>query len=578
MVVGSQRTGSHFEQLKGALAVALSRVTGEKTERIYLQLQVPKNPDHGELAFAAFEYAKAVSLPPPVAAGKIKEQLELPNGFKDCSPVGPFLNFKLKRADYASEYLNRPFDAPAKNPGRVIVEFSSPNIAKPFHVGHLRATLVGNALDRIYRYLGYNVTSVNHLGDWGTQFGFVWAGCKLWGRPENPSVSDLVELYRKATSLKAAQEKSPESYEGQELVNDIARSYFRDLEDGTEYAMVFWRWCLSISMEYFQRTYKRLNVSFDHYTGESFYSDKLDAVRELLQQKGVLKESNGALGVDLGEKLGFARIATPDGRSLYLTRDIATAKYRHETFQFDRALYVVGAPQTLHFEQLIGVLRAIDAPYADKMEHVPFGSVLGMKTRGDGEFVELNEFLDEATSRALEAYHSAVSKRPMGINENEVSEVVGLAAIVIGTLNRQRSKDVQFSWDTAMAFSGESGPYLLYSIARLNSVIEKAKESGLVPLTSVCPEQFPEAEAFELTKGLDEFFPTLQRVEKDNEPSYLVAYAFDVAKLFSKAYLVLRVVGEEKALAEARLALFARTREVLKTSVSLLGIMPAERM
>ena len=462
----------------------------------------------------------------------------------------------------------------------MIIEYSSPNIAKPFHVGHLRTTFIGNALDRVYRYLGYDVISINHLGDWGTQFGFVYAGCELWGKPTEPTVNQLVELYKKATSLRDAQDKDLVSEADRAVpnVNDIARKFFVDLEDGQKYALEFWQWCLDISMKYFLEAYERLNVKFDHYTGESFYSDKLEDVKKDLHAAGVLEESLGAIGVNLGEELGFARIYTPDGRSLYLTRDIATAKYRWETFHFDRAVYVVGAPQILHFKQIKGILEAIGAEYGDKIIHVPFGHVLGMKTRGDGDVVELNDFLDEAFSRALTAYNDQVSKRPAGLDENEVAQAVSLAAIILSTLNRSCIKDVHFSWDTALAFQGDSGPYLLYSAARINGVKEKALAAGIAIPKNVSGKFLEEDASFALVQQLENFSNVLERVAAEYEPLGLVTYALELASTFSRSYNGLKVIGEEAELSSNRLALFECVRIVLTTSMKLLGMRPVERM
>ena len=253
----------------------------------------------------------------------------------------------------------------------------------------------------------------------------------------------------------------------------MARAFFIDLEKGEPYAAEFWKTCVDTSLEYLQRTYERLHIRFDHYIGESFYSDKLEAVKDMLEASGHLTESQGALGVDLGEELGFARIYTPDGRSLYLTRDIATANYRAERFHFDKAVYVVGAPQSLHFQQLKGVLRLLGLGYAEKIEHVAFGHVMGMKTRGGGDFIELNEFLDEAYERALEAYHTQVSKRPEGLDDTEVARAVALAAIVFSNVSRTNIKDVHFKWEHALEFQGDTGPYLLYACARINGIKEK---------------------------------------------------------------------------------------------------------
>jgi len=570
------------EKLHLELANELIKHTNETLEGVLKKLQTPKNPTHGDVAYPVFEYAKLNSLPPPVASEKLRESLTLPVGFQKISTAGPFLNFSFEKEKFVEKTLDLKFDGKSTHSRKVIVEYSSPNIAKPFHVGHLRATLVGNALDKTLRFLGEDVVSINHLGDWGTQFGFVWAGCELWGRPESPTVRELVELYKRATKLKADQELEIEAGNTPtQNINEMARGYFRDLEEGKEYAVNFWKWCLDISMVYFLETYGRLGVRFDHYTGESFYSDKLETTLKSLKEAGVLEESKGALGVNLGEELGFARVATPDGRSLYLTRDIAAANYRADTFNFDEAVYVVGAPQTLHFQQIKGVLSRVNPALSDKIVHVPFGTVLGIKTRGEGEFVELNDFLDEATSLARQAYSlSRESKEEaiQNINEDEVCDAVGLAAIIFSTLRIQRQKDVQFNWETAMVFNGDSGPYLLYAVARINSIEEKAKAAGLIAAENVDSASFPEDEAFRLAMVIDDFYPTLRRVAVDKEPSYLCSYALELSYAFSKAYQVLRVLGEEKTKAEARLALFIKARETLKKALELIGFKVIERM
>ncbi|MFN8390925.1 MAG: arginine--tRNA ligase [Bdellovibrionota bacterium] len=571
--------------LKSALAAKLSTATGLPESTILPLLERPKNLDHGDLAFPCFLVAKQLKVAPPACAAKLAAELALPDGFSGVSALGPFLNFRFDRARFASGVVSeiragRNANIPGERATETtILEYSSPNIAKPFHVGHLRATLIGNSLDRIYRRLGYRVVSINHLGDWGTQFGFVWAGCALWGKPDQPTVKTLVELYRRATSLKEEQEAgTAEVAPGTESVNEMARAFFIDLEAGKDYAIDFWKWCSEISLKYLRETYDRLGVSFEHYTGESFYSNKLDAVKSDLEQAGLLVASEGALGVDLGEQLGFARILTPDGRSLYLTRDLATAKYRAETFHFSRALYVVGAPQSLHFQQLKGVLKALGRDYAEKIVHVAFGHVLGMKTRGASEIIELNDFLDEAYERALTAYREQVSKRPDGLDETKVADAVAIGAIVFGTLNRGRIKDVHFSWENALEFQGDSGPYLLYACARMNGIREKADEAGLHPAEIFAPELLSEESAFQLASTLDNFWEVLERTAEENDPAVLAGFALDVAKAFSKAYNELKVVGAERPIAEARLALFDTTQRVLAETISLLGMKPLDRM
>lgn len=571
-------------ELKTELGKTISSLINIDEATVSRSLERPKNAAHGDLAFPCFLLAKSWKLSPPQCAEKLRAELSLPKGIASAEVAGPFLNFRFDRSPFIRSVVEKilasgsRYGSGSSSSGTIIVEYSSPNIAKTFHVGHLRTTLIGNALDKILRHRGYHVISINHLGDWGTQFGFVWAGCSLWGKPANETVDALVELYRRASALKKSQEAGDLSAEEKNYpdVNEIARKYFLDLEAGEKYAQEFWQWCLDVSMEYFRATYSRFNVAFDHYTGESFYSDKLDGVKKDLEKAGVLRESQGALGVELGDH-GFARIYTPDGRSLYLTRDLATAKYRAETYNFDRALYIVGAPQILHFQQIKGVLRAIGAPFADKIIHIPYGHIQGMSTRG-GEFVEQNYFLDEAKSRALSAYRDQVTKRPEEIDEEGVAEVVGLGAIVYSTLSRQRMKDVEFSWDHALAFQGDSGPYLLYAYARLNGIRQKALAAGVSVTTTPNAELLTEESAYQLSRLLEQFDTTLDHVLAEYEPSYLASYALDLAAAFSRAYLDLKVVGAEPVVASARLALFEATRTVLGLSLQLLGMKLVERM
>lgn len=573
------------EQYARTLASALGPALGLTEAEIFSAIESPKNSKFGDLALPCFELAKRRQIPPPQCARELADSIKLPPGFSSVLAVGPFLNFHLDRPPYIEAVIRQCIAGSWLRTGTpdktMLLEYSSPNIAKSFHVGHLRATLIGNCLDKLYRFQNYHVESINHLGDWGTQFGFVWAGCELWGKPAEPTVSSLVDLYRRATSLKERQEKSELGPDETALpdVNEMARKYFVDLELGKEYAVEFWRWCLDISMVYFKATYERLGVHFDHYIGESFYSDKLEAVKVELEQSGLLQDSQGALGVDLGEELGFARIFTPDGRSLYLTRDIASAEYRARTFHFDVAIYVVGAPQTLHFQQLKAVLKALGKPYADDIIHVAFGHVLGMRTRGESGAIELHEFLDEAYERALRAYREQVTKRPEGLDESAVAEGVALSAIVFSNLSRLRLKDVHFNWDQALAFQGDTGPYLLYAYARINGIKERASAAGLaVDLANLTGELLTDDHAYALVTTLAKFESVLRATAADNEPSYLAMYALDIAKTFSKAYAELKVVGEEQRLAASRLALFEATKQVLGQTLELLGIRPLERM
>lgn len=568
------------DKLKQEVAAAIARCSKLSLDECLSSLSQPKNSKHGDLTFPCFKLAKNWSIDSALCAERLAKEIRLPESIKETRPIGAFLNFSFSRELIFTEVINNILSGESSVDNKkqtVVIEYSSPNIAKPFHVGHLRATLIGNCLDKVHRALGNKTISINHLGDWGTQFGFVWAGCKLFGFPPTPSVSNLVELYRKANELKEEQLKNGVNGDTQ-LVDEIARAFFIDLEAGVDYAVKFWKQCVQISLEYLKATYNRLGISFDHYIGESFYSDKLKDVQTELENSGLLSESQGALGVDLGEQLGFARIFTPDGRSLYLTRDIATAGYRYERFKFDKSIYVVGAPQTLHFQQLKGILKALNKSYAEHMIHVAFGHVLGMKTRGGGNFIELNEFLDDATNVALSAYQNQVSKRPEGLDEQYVAERVALSAVIFSNLSRSNIKDVHFKLEQALEFQGDTGPYLLYACARINGIKEKAKEAGLGIQTNPKFELLTEDSAYNLVLSLLKFEEVLTQTASNNEPYHTANYALDVAKAFSRAYLELRVIGEEKNKAQARLCLFEASRLVLSKCLRLLGIEPLDRM
>ena len=572
-----------INDIKNKLARSLAEATGLEESKLTNLLKEPKNNSFGDLAFPCFEIGKKEQKSPPEAAKDVAAKINLPEEVTEARLAGPFINFLFNRKTFAKSVVDKTI---AKTPvlyiepKTFVIDYSSPNIAKPFHVGHLRTTLIGNSLVRVLKHLGHEVISVNHLGDWGTQFGFVWAGCNIWGKPTEPTVAALVELYRQSTSLRDRQEKN-ELESGDENypdVNEIARQYFLDLEAGKKDATEFWQWCLDISLKYLKETYSRLGIEFDHFTGESFYSDKLDDVKKDLDEKNLLVESQGAFGVELEEELGFARILTPDGRSLYLARDIAAVDYRAKEFNFDEVLYVVGSPQALHFQQLIRVLEKLEKDYASNVKHIGFGHVSGMKTRGPGGAIELNEFFDEAFDRALTAYREQVSKRPEGLDENIVADAVSLSAVMFSTLSRTRLKDVQFSWEHALEFQGDSGPYLLYALARIHGMKEKALAAGIELKTEVSGEHLQEDSAFELLMSIAGFGDALEKVVKDYEPAHLATYAVDLAKSFSKAYLDLKVVGADKEVAEERLALFEATRVILQNSIELLGIKTLERM
>lgn len=569
-----------------ALITKIEAATPLNREAIAKMLTKPPKKEQGDLAFPCFALAKPWKLSPPECATKLKELLELPEDISDSNVLGPYLNFNLNRTHLISKNLpglldpNLAFLKTHTETDPVIIEYSSPNIAKTFHVGHLRTTLIGHALVQIYKSVGYKTIGINHLGDWGTQFGFVWAGCELWGKPENADVDSLVEVYRRATNLRKAQEEETVAADdkGKPDVNQLARDYFIKLETGDEEATKFWQWCLDVSLDYLKALYLRLGITFDHYTGESFYRDQLEDVENKIRESGILESSKGALGVDCGKKLGFARIFTEDGRSLYITRDIATAMYREKTYHPLKILYIVAAQQSLHFNQLIEIMKKMQHPVAEKINHVSFGFVPGMKTR-EGGGISLKEFLNEAKERALEAYRSEVSKRPDGLDEDEIAEKVAIGATYYYFLSNSNIKDFQFSWKEALNFQGDSGPYLQYALARINSIIEKAKAEGLEPQDSFNSDNLVEDDAYYLFCAVNDLQETVEKAAQDCEPYYIAQFLLEVAKTFSRSYKQLRVIGaESRELALDRLTLFAATRNVLETGMRLIGIPAIQRM
>jgi arginyl-tRNA synthetase len=570
--------------MKESLISALHAATNLPLDVIEKNLGPTKDTKLGDFAFPCFLLAKEWGAPPPECAKKLQTSVQLPAGFSKAEAVGPYLNFFYDRGASITRITEETLAGgeaygAQRRQETIVVDFSGPNISKPFHVGHLRTTIIGWALYNTFKHLGYNVVGVNHLGDWGTQFGFVYAGCQIWGRPGD-DMNSLVARYVDANLLRKEQD------EGRALdqpnVNEIAREYFKRLEAGDPEAHEFWRWNLDISKRYYEKIYARMGMHFDSWNGESFYMQFFEDMTQKLRSSEVLTDSRGALGVDLGEPLGFARLLTEDGRTLYLTRDLITADYRENTYHPERIVYVVGAPQTLHFKQLKAVLEKLNHAAAAKIVHIPYGHVPGISTRkmkGESGDISLDGLLDEAHERAKTAYESEVSKRPEGIDVEKVAEQVGLGAVYFNYLSRTNNKDFHFSWDEALNFKGDTGPYLMYAVARLFSMEERASSEGITAARSANGAKLPEPEAWEIASILARFPAVLERTASDYEPCNICNYALDLAKAISRAYLKLRVLGEvDRETAQSRLTLFVAARTVLAASLKLLGIKPLERM
>jgi arginyl-tRNA synthetase len=568
-----------FGEEKGAfreeIVAAIARKTETEPDQVRAQLAVPPKLDMGDFAYPCFSLAKKLRKAPPAIAqdlaGKMASGLAL---IDKVEAAGPYVNFSVNRQLFAQAVLR---DAIAKGSafgqlkdgeGKVVlIDYSSPNIAKPFHVGHLRSTIIGGALYRLFQALGFKVVGINHLGDWGTQFGKQIVGVKRWGEPED--LTDLMKLNRLYVKYHQEEEKDPK-------LADEAREWFRKQEAGDEEALALWRAIRDTSLEYFKKIYQRLGVQFDDYTGESFFNDKMAAVIKTAETKGLAQISDGALVIDLQ----VAGIKTPgllrkaDGATLYLTRDIAAAEHRHATHSFERLLYVVGSAQSLHFQQLFAVLKLLGHEWTDNCTHVNFGLVKGMATRKGG-VVYLEQLLDEAKSRALAVMREHIEKRPELIDEEAVAEAVGIATIFFADLSRQRIKDYEFDWDRAISFEGDTGPYLLNAHARIAGIVRKC---GVELDPDADLSTLVEPEAHQLVSLVARYEDVLREAARLCEPSVLAGYLLDLAHGLHGSYQSLRVKGEETQVAQARLLLFTVVKHVLAKGLGILGIPALERM
>jgi arginyl-tRNA synthetase len=538
-------------------------------------LERPPKPELGDFAFPCFQLAKELKKAPPQIAGELAEkvagELEL---LTEARALGPYLNLFVNRQEFARSILHAPgalaedIGTSSEGEGKVVaIDFSSPNIAKPFHVGHLRSTIIGSTLYRIFASLGYECVGINHLGDWGTQFGKQIVGIKRWG--EEKDLEDLDALNSLYVRYHEEEEKNP-------ALADEAREWFRRQEDGDPEALALWEKIRQTSLDYFKKIYDRLSVRFDHYTGESFFNDKMDAVVDRADSLGLTSVSDGALVIDL-EPHGIdtpALLRKADGATLYMTRDLAAACHRHETYKFEKLLYVVGTAQSLHFRQLFKTLELMEEPWAKDCVHVNFGLVQGMSSR-KGNVIYLEELLDEARNRAQEYMSANVDKRPELEDEEAVAEAVGIAAIFFSDLSKQRIKDYNFSWERAISFEGDTGPYLMNAHARIAGIIRKCG-------VEVDPEAditlLQEQSAHDLVSLVSRYTDALREAAKNFEPSILAAYLLDLARALHSGYKELRVKDEEEKLAAARLLLLTVVKNVLASGMRILGIKPLEKM
>ena len=555
-----------------ALSAAIDGVLG--VEQIAAIIEKPKSSDLGDLAFPAFQLAKTLRKSPQIIAGEIAEKIDT-KGFEKVIAVGPYVNFFLDKNATASEVIREVLtegehygDANIGQGGNVPIDMSAPNIAKPFSIGHLRSTVIGDSIAKIYEKLGYQPIKINHLGDWGKQFGLLITAYKKYGDEATITANPIDELLKLYVKINAEAKEDPE-------VDEEGRQWFLKMEQGDEEALRIWKWFSDVSLIEFNRIYGKLGVSFDHFMGESFYSDKMDAIVEDLESKNLLHESKGALIVDLEKyNLNPALIKKTDGATLYITRDLATAAYRKKTFNFVKSLYVVGGEQTNHFKQLKAVLKEAGYDWSDDMVHVPFGMVTqgGKKfSTRKGHVVKLEMALDEAVDRAEKQIEA---KNPNLENKEEVAKQVGVCAVKFYDLKTDRNNGYDFDLDEMVSFEGETGPYVQYAHARIQSILRKANRKVDINNISLAVS---DAEAWEIVKALKEFPNVVKRAADNYEPSVIAKYAISLAQAFNKYYAHVRIL-EDDAQLDGRLALISATSIVLKEALRLLGVAAPENM
>jgi len=566
-----------FKEIKSELAQMLSSKTGLSQEKILSLLEIPPQAELGDLAFPCFELAKLQKKNPNQLAQKLANEMDLKNTiFERAEAKGAYLNFFFKRPDFSQKVLEKIFQdqdqygASKEGMGkRILIDYSSPNIAKPFHIGHLRSTIIGFSLYKIFKFLGYEVISINHLGDWGTQFGMVLSA---WQEKPNEAelkknpIEYLLKLYidynRKAEEDQQAQKQ--------------AREWFRRLEAGDKEAYQLWERFRSLSLEEFKRVYQRLGIEFDYYWGESFYNNQLSRVLEELKKKNLLErgEDNAEI-VRLGEELPPALIRKSDGATLYLTRDLCSAIYRFEKFQPEQMLYVVGIPQELHFRQLFILLKKMGYDWVSRLKHIKFGHIQGLSTR-KGEVVLLEEVLDEAKELAREKIEDniRVGKLSPNIDRDQLAEQVGISALLVHDFKNRRERDLVFDWEQALNFDGETGPYLQYTHARICGIIRKAKK---MPTIKVDFSLLSELETKALIKKLVLFPEIVEQAKKEYEPFVICNYLFELTSIFNQFYNRYRVLGSGET-EPPRLLLVDSVREVIATGLKLLGASPLEEM
>ncbi|WP_352169753.1 arginine--tRNA ligase [Proteiniborus sp. MB09-C3] len=539
-------------------------------------LEVPPTYNLGDYAMPCFRLAKELRKAPNVIAQEIVDNIKGNELFERIENVGPYINFFVNKKVFSETVLKEVFvkkevfgSADIGKGQNALFDYSSPNIAKPFHVGHLRSTVIGNSLYRIYNFLGYNSIGINHLGDWGTQFGKMISAYKRWGDDEALKKEPIKTLQALYVKFHEEAEKNPE-------LEDEGRLWFKKLENGDEEARDIWERFVELSLEEFNRIYDLLKVKFDYNTGESFYEDKMDRIVDMLREKNLLVESEGAYVVDL-EKYNMPPciILKSDGTTIYATRDITAAIYRKETYGFAKAIYLTDYSQKLHFDQWMKVIELMGYDWAKDLYHAPFGRVSteeGRLQTRKGNVILLDDLLTKAIEKVKEIIEE---KNPNLENKDEVAKMVGIGAVIFNDLSNGKIKDIVFNWDRMLSFEGETGPYVQYTHARANSVLSKAE----YPITpDVDYSLLTNDEAVNIIRLLYSFQNTAIAAMEKNEPSFIARHVIDIAQAFNKFYHECPIIVEDEELQKARLLIVYSAAIVIKIGLGLLGIEAPQKM
>ena len=561
-------------EIKKNIAAALAKATGDAVEEnvIFESLEYPPNPEMGDIAFPCFKLSRVMRKAPPAIAAEIGGAFEC-EAVEKTDVAGGYLNLFLSK-EYLAKHIiekavfaDKPYGSSNVGNGKtVVLDYSSPNVAKPFHIGHLGTTVIGHSLKKLHEFVGYNCIGINHLGDWGTQFGKLITASRLWGdreKIEHDEIDELVALYVK---FHAEAEKD-------ESLNDKARAEFKKLEDGDEENLALWKWFIEISLREYQKTYKQLGITFDSYNGEAFYTDKMMPEVEKMRAAGLLKIDDGASIVDL-EEYGMppCLILKRDGSTLYPTRDIAAAVYRKETYDFDKCIYVTSAGQSLHFAQWFKVMELMGYDFADKLVHVPYGTVsidgAKLATR-TGNVVLLKDLFATAIDKARSIIDE---KNPDLENKEQVAADVGVGAIVFHYLSNGRIKDINFIMEDALSFDGNTGPYAQYTYARTCSILRRADEIKMAAKITTDQEN-------ELVKVLLRFPEKVNSAIADYEPSTVTRYILDLAAAFNRFYHECQIINcEDEEVKATRLCLVKATNNILKNALSLICVGTPEKI